>query len=163
MRAAFPILVLLIVCSVGCPHVPGPQGFCPGEIYGGDVPLVGPKSRLEVSQARRSDSLLASTVGELVSRIRWSSDSLASTSRPMGAILDLTHRRTHARVTTYFVRDTVPANGLLERVFRVAPGEYALKIRLIGTATFDTKLSARGGFSDTALVFLQKGGTRVCY
>jgi len=81
----------------------------------------------------------------------------------MGAILDLTHRRTHARVTTYFVRDTVPANGPLERAFRVAPGEYALKVRLIGTATFDTTLIVRRGFSATALVLLQRGGTRVCY
>ena len=158
------ILGWLTVCSVSCHHRPGAQGFCPGEIYGADLPQVGANSRLEVSRSTRSDSLLANAaMGELVSRIRWSSDSLASMSRPVGAVLDLTHRGTHARITTYFFRDTVLANGVLEHVLRVAAGEYALKVRMIGTATFDTTLMVRAGFADSALVFLQRGGTRVCY
>jgi len=164
MRAALCVLGYLIICSVGCHHGPSTLDRCPGEALGATLPRVGAESHLEVTRSTRSDSLLASaSVGQLVTRIRWSNDSLARVSRPVGAVLDLMQLRTHAHNTAYFDLDNVPTQGLLERVLRAPAGDYSLKIRRIGTASFDTTFTVRRGFSDTALMYLQSGGARVCY
>ncbi len=161
MRATLPLLSWLTVCSVGC-H-PGSRTAEPC-YFGHNVPQVGSNTRLEITRASRSDSLLTSaSVGQVVTRIRWSSDSLASLSRPEGVVLDLMQLRTHARTTEYFGRDALLTQGFLERVLRVPAGEYGLRIRFIATASFDTTVTVRRGFSDTALVYLQRGGTRICY
>ena len=144
--------VVSLLALVACPHSRRV------EFVGGceELPLIGPPSHMDVVRSALLDSALLGGRARLIAIVTWSSDSLANKSRPMGALV-----RVSASEADIHVDKLVDSS---RAVHFLLPAEwpYRLTVQLVGSQVLDTTFTLREGFADTARVFLQAGGVRLC-
>ena len=120
--------------------------------------MVGPPGHVEVIRAPVSDSVLArQDSAGLIALLTWSSDSLARTSRPSGAIVYITQPEIE-----FYRTEMADSLGKVVMVLPATTPRYHLRFVLIGVEPLDTTVAVRVGFLDTLRVFLQLGGGTIC-
>ena len=151
----FPYFFITIMASMAsCQHRGAPIVIDSGCET---LPLVGGPSHVDIALAQARDSTeLTNRKAGLFVIVRWSSDSLAKQSRPVGAVFELTGPDTSARVVRM-----IDSSGVLNLVV-AADGPFHLRVRRIAGWRVDTSVVLRGGYVDTARVHLQYGGMRLC-
>ena len=123
----------------------------------GSLPLLGGPSHAEVSRAQTRDSsaLLEEKSGLFVT-VRWSSDSLAKESPPVGAVVELSKPDGSGAIAKM-----VDSSGTL-RLVLPEDGVFHLRVRRLAAWRSDTSFVLRHGYVDTVRVLLQYGGMDLC-
>ena len=139
------------------------SGGCPAP-----APPIGPPSYLQLIRSGVADSIPPDRGrGRVVAFFRWSSDSLAREAPSLTVRFELSALSVefdsagYASVADYagLIRgdSAISQTTLLARA-----GSYRLLVYALGAAPLDTALPIRAGFTDTARVFLQASGGRIC-
>ena len=126
-----------------------------------DSDPVGPNSHLLFVRSTLPDSTLVDHQrGQLAASLQWSSDSLARTWPIPAARIRLTGVTVSFDSTSSI---SLSGDSTLLRATLLAPeGDYRFLIMVIGGVTLDTTVTIRGGYTDTAQVFLRLAGLTLC-
>jgi hypothetical protein len=149
------IASLVFLTLLACRHRPqvaAVSGGCD------TLPAQGPPGHSDIVRSAVLDSqLFARSEGRLVAVVNWSSDSLAKLSRPRGTVV-----RVVLSATNVYVTRVVDSSGVLSFDLPAAEQPYQFGFRLIAVQILDIPIVVRRGFSDSAHVYLQAGGVRLC-